>query len=166
MMKKKLSNDYLQKGFSLFEIVIAIALLGLVMVSVCSVFAYGIESIKKGQKNAIAIHIGKKKLNELNNIDLNDPNGITYKSLCTSIEGYDPAQTPPTENCISWDITGQHDITGSEKIAGSSYNFTVGIEGFQPGLKKISVTVKWFDSEGKEKNFKLNTLLARKIYND
>ena len=152
-----------RKGFSLLELLIAVTILGVILVTVCGVFIQGLNSIKKGKAIGASLNIANKKIDELNNLELRDPNGITKKNLCENIEGYDPGSILPEDTCIPWDISGEQDIKGIETRAGIAYKFTVKIKGFQQDLKKITVEVTHtgIDPQGLKK-LELNTLLARK----
>jgi len=154
-------------GFSLLEMVIATALLGLVLVTIGSVFAKGLEALKKGQKNGVALHITQKKIEEVINIDLADPDFILREKLLTSVENYDPAKvsiTPSGSTDLSWNDTFDTlTVEGTEEVGGNSYDFNIKIEGYRPGLKKVSVTLKWVDVVLKdEKTMEIHTLLCRK----
>ncbi|HPZ08904.1 MAG TPA: type II secretion system protein [Candidatus Eremiobacteraeota bacterium] len=155
-----------ERGFSLLEIVIAIALLGMVIIVVCSVFAYGLQAIKKGQQNSAALNIANKKLDEISNIAMEDPNGILKIDLLMNVEGCDSAIINAEGTFIPWDSTGNQEINGSEKVGGVNYKFKIDIDNYEPDyLKKITVQVKWFDLVLKsEKTLQLTTLLARKNF--
>jgi len=159
-------------GYSLTEIVIAVAILGLVLVVICSVFFKSLMGIKRGQTGGTAMYIANKKIDEVRSLDLGITEGIYINEVYQHIEGYDP---PPADlnNYISWNPAGaipQKTITGKEGPTGE-YKFTVEIKNYIDGglpvenLKLVTVEVKWFDSLlKKEKNLKVDTLLARKAY--
>jgi prepilin-type N-terminal cleavage/methylation domain-containing protein len=158
-------NDIIKKkGFSLLELLVAVAILGVILVTVCGVFIHGLNSIKKGKEIALSLTLANKKIDELNNLELRDPNGIKKKNLCEMIEGYAPVSILPENTYISWGISGEQEITGVETRAGIEYRFTIKIKGFQQDLKKITVEITHpgLDPQGTKK-IEINTLLARKI---
>ena len=156
--------DY-KKGFSLLEIVIATALLGLVLVTIGSVFAKGLEAIKKGQKNAVALNIARKKIEEVINIDYSDPDYLLTQKLMASVEGYSTCSiTPSGSTNLRWnDNIDVLSLSGEEVVGEVIYTFDIKIEGYRPGLKKVSVYLKWFDFMLKdEKVIEIHTFLSRK----
>ena len=156
-----------KKGFSLIEILIAIALLGVIIVVICGVFVIGLESIKKGKSRATAFHIANKKFAELSNIDVTDDRGIPVDQFELFVKGYQNANQYGNTVRIPWDTPGgtpDYDISGMEVIEGKDFNFEIKIEGYDSDLKvkKLSVEVKWIESEEGEKKLVLYSLLAKK----
>lgn len=153
-----------KKGFSLLEIVIAIALLGLVMVTICTVFARGLQAIKKGQKSSAALYIANKKIDEVVNADLSDPYDILPKKLCENIAGYDPSSINPSSPDIDWDDTFDTTvIKGQENVGEVKYDFEITIKGYVKDLKKVIVKLTWVDPVmGGAKSMVIHTLLAKK----
>lgn len=165
-------NNLTRKGFSLTEIVMAVALLGLVLVIVCSVFFKSLMGIKRGQTGGTAMYIVNKKIDEVKSVDLGKKDGIYIKELYEHIEGYEP---PPVDvdKHISWISTSsvsEKRISGKEGHSGE-YKFIIDIKNYYEGssavdnLKIVIVEVTWHDSLlGKQKSLKVDTLLARKAY--
>jgi prepilin-type N-terminal cleavage/methylation domain-containing protein len=165
-------NNFKRKGFSLTEIVLAVALLGLVLVIVCSVFFKALMGIKRGQTGGTAMYIVSKKIDEVKSVDLGKTNGIYIKELYQHIEGYD---TPAidADKYISWistDAVSEKTISGKEG-PGGEYKFKIDVKNYYENsssvdnLKIVIVEVTWHDSlQGKEKSLKVDTLLARKAY--
>lgn len=161
-----------RKGFSLTEIVLAVALLGLVLVIVCSVFFKALIGIKRGQTGGTAMYIVSKKIDEVKSVDLGTTNGIYIKELYQHIEGYD---IPPvdTDKYISWiatDTISEKTISGKEGPRGE-YKFKIDVKNYHENssavnnLKIVIVEITWHDSLlGKEKSLKVDTLLARRAY--
>jgi len=58
----------MKKGFSLIETVIAIALMGVVIITVLGVFISGNNAIKSGRYTTVALNIGKEKIAETGNL--------------------------------------------------------------------------------------------------
>ncbi|MEQ8222247.1 MAG: type II secretion system protein [Candidatus Eremiobacterota bacterium] len=167
-MNKKFSK----KGFSLTEIIIAVALLGIALVTVCSVFSRALIGIKRGQTGGTAMYIANKKIDEVRSLDLGQTKGIYINELYQHIEGYNPPPTDLGKEYISWDTTefSEKTITGKEGTRGE-YEFTIEIKNYYEGaiavenFKKITVEVTWLDSLlGEKKKLKVDTFLARKAY--
>ncbi len=171
-MTVRACNNSRRKGFSLTEIVLAVALLGLVLVIVCSVFFKALMGIKRGQTGGTAMYIIGKKIDEVKSVDLGKTDGIDIKELYQHIEGYDPPPADLGKKYLSWNTTefSEKVITGKEGTKGE-YEFTIEIKNYYEGasaiedLKKVTVEVKWLDSlQGKKRNLKVDTFLARKAY--
>lgn len=145
------------------ELLIAVVLLGTVIVVVCSVFIQGMNVIKKGKVFAEAANIANKKIDEINSIILDEPDGISTNNLIENIEGIDLSSVIP-DKYISWDMTGSQEIKGIEKNCLQEYKFTIKIEPFHEDMKKIFVEVTYItpDPHGRKK-VEITTLLARKI---
>ena len=160
-------KSIIKKGFTLIEIMTAIAILGLVIVTICGVFIHGLNAIKKGKYRACAIHIAKQKFNELGEINLGDPSGIPVKKLSEPppeecIEGWQNSD-PDIGDYIRWDAsTPLYKISGKQKMAGIEYDFDVVIEHYHKNLKKVTVKVTWKEIEG-ERKVELCTLLSRSM---
>jgi prepilin-type N-terminal cleavage/methylation domain-containing protein len=151
-----------KKGFSLTEIVIAIALLGMVIAIVCGVFVKGLEAIKKGKYRSAGLHVADKKFTEFNNYDLADPNGI----IITEPNQYIKGVTSASSSSIPWNsLLGTVDcvIYGTEDMVGINYNFSIKVEGYQNNIKKVSVTVTWPEIDG-TKTVQLSKLVSRQQY--
>jgi len=162
-MMYKIKN---KEGFTLSEIVIAIAILGLIMVAVSGVFIAGLNSIKKGKGISVGLCIASKKIDEINSVDLWDQLGISKAKLRASIENYEPSSIvdAPTDY-VPWDMTGSQNIDGIEEISNVKYNFTISILPFRNNLKKVTVEVYWNDdASNSQKRLELNTFLARKVF--
>lgn len=152
------------KGSNLIEIVLAIALLGMVIVIISGVFISGLESIKKGKEIAVALNIAKKKIDEIKRVDLTCSEGIYKKELLENIKGCNPDTLIPEDSYIPWDSTGNQEIEGTEILGGRDYNFFISIEGSENNLKKLTVKVDFsVPGDRGSKIVELTTLLARKL---
>ena len=154
-----------EKALTLTEIVVAVALLGLVMVSLSGVFVRGLYAIKKGKYRAAAIHIGNQKYAELKSIDWGNPLGIPTERLdepdCI-IEGHTISIPNKNGDYIPWDITADpYEIYGLQEMADIEYDFYIKVDSYDRNLKKIMVTVSWKEVEG-DRSIDLCTLLVRK----
>ena len=165
LMKKK----YSYKGFSLIEIMIAIGLIGVVIVTVCGVFVHGLDAIKKSKFRAGAIRIANQKFAELNKVDLGDPNGIPVEKLSLPdpngyIEGLDHC-VPGNIQYILWDGNADsYELIGRQYMDNIPYNFNMTIANFKlkNNIKKVTVTITWSEIGG-ERTIELCTLMSRSI---
>jgi len=151
-----------KNAFSLCEMIIAIALFGLVIVTVCSVFIHGFNAIKKGKEIAIAVHLINKKFDEISNLELDIPSGISKNNLCSNIEGYSPASITPDNNYVSWSASGYQEIEGTEIIADKEYTFFIKIESYKDNIKKISIEVTFTSDNIGIQKLRQTGFLARK----
>jgi len=158
-----------KKAFSLMEIVVAVALLGMVISIVCGVFVHGLHAIKKGKYRAGAIHVANQKFAELNNLDFGDPNGIPVVELKVPppdgyIEGFASYVAHRTGD-IPWNTligVSDFEVTGVQDMGWVDYNFHIKIEGYDINLKKIVVEVTWKEPDGNRK-LELSRLMTKRI---
>lgn len=165
LMEKKYSS----RGFSLIELMIAVGLIGVVIVTVCGVFVHGLDAIKKSKFRACALRIANQKFAELNKVDLGDPNGIPVDKLSLPepngyIEGLEHC-VPDNIQYISWDgNTSSYELTGKQYMDNIPYKFNMKIENFKfkNNIKKVIVNITWSEIEG-EKTIELCTLMSRSM---
>ena len=162
-MKK---NNYEKKGFSLMEIIIAVAVLGIVIISVCGVFLHGLDAIKKSKYRGCAVHIASQKFTELEEVDLGNNSGIPTDKISIPpgdggyIEGFQ-SSAPDNVDFINWGSSGVfYTIKGKQSMEDIPYDFTITIENYGDNLKKITVEVFWREVEG-DKKVKLCKLISR-----
>ena len=153
-----------QKGFSLVEIIIAIAILGLVVVTICGVFLHGLNSIKKSKYKACAIHIANQKFSEIQDSDWSYPSGLPADRLSQAglIEGFQYYSDPSDNGSfIDWNYGTSVAVYGTQSMGGIDYDYTISIDPNQPYVKKVSVLLEWEEIKG-HRQLKLSTLMARR----
>ena len=168
-MKKK----YSRKGFSLIEIMIAVGLIGVVIVTVCGVFVHGLDAIKKSKFRACAIRIANQKFAELNKVDLGDPNGIPMQKLSLPdpngyIEGLDHC-VPDNIQYVSWggnadpyELIGTQYMDKDNDLVPYKFHMTIANFKFKNNIKKVTVTITWSEIGG-ERSIELCTLISRSM---
>lgn len=139
-VKKKISPI---KGFTLAEIMLAMFLLGIVMVTVTGVFISGLSGARKAQKKIITLNLAESMLDSILLMDYSDIdegiyNGTTTKS---NVDG-DTILFPPDPS--------PQDI---ESKTGAIYKISVEEKGTGAKIKKITVEVliKGRQGEGSSK---------------
>ncbi len=152
-------------GMTLTEIIISVALLGMVIITLSGVFVRGLYAIKKGKYRASAIHIGNQKYAELKSLDWTNPLGLPADKLnapdCV-IEGHTLSVPHNNDDYIPWDITADpYEIYGLQEMSGIRYDYYIILESQDKDLKKVQVKVSWEEPEG-EKDVTLCTLIVRK----
>ncbi|MEQ8190824.1 MAG: prepilin-type N-terminal cleavage/methylation domain-containing protein [Candidatus Eremiobacterota bacterium] len=139
-IKKKIS---LIKGFTLAEIMLAMFLLGIVMVTVTGVFVSGLSGARKAQKKIITLNLAESMLDSILLMDYSDIDAGTYNGTTTksNIDG-DAILFPPDPSA--------QDI---ESKIGAIYKITVEQKGTVATIKKITVEVliKGIQGEGSSK---------------
>ncbi|HPZ08751.1 MAG TPA: prepilin-type N-terminal cleavage/methylation domain-containing protein [Candidatus Eremiobacteraeota bacterium] len=160
------------KGFTLIEIMTAVGILGILIVTICGVFVHGLYAIKKGKYRSAAIHVANQKFTELSEVDLGDPGGIPTEKISVPISeggcinGFIDCEKNGNENYIKWVGTAEpYVINGRQKMADIDYNFKITIEAYKNNiedLKKVTVLVTWTDVHGNQR-IRLCTLLTRRI---
>lgn len=156
-------------GFSLIEMVIGVALMGLIIVSVLAVFSGGITTLKKGSFQAAVTRYTESKLAQVRllftkcpqfNRDVEDeiPEIITGKITSITPSGYYPViiwEYPPDSIYIQ--------IEGEEDMAGVGFlKYTITIEDYEGptydyDIKKVSVKTK---SDDPPIEIEMSTLMA------
>ena len=167
-----------QRGFSLVETVISIAIMGVVIVTVLGVFVTGNNAIKKGRSIVIATNIAEKKISEVRNLLAKNPDYLDpideglFRASITGIDTIDP------NSIVIWNYSGgaaaamsdDITITGVEEIPRSGdYGFEITIKDYTdstpsllPDLKKITVKVSWTDPPSTiVKEMKISSLIAK-----
>lgn len=157
------------KGFSLVEMVIGVALMGLLIVSVLAVFSSGVNALKKGNFQAAVTRYTESKVAQVRllftkcpqfNRDVEDEikEVITGKNISISPSGYAPVyiwKYPPEATSII--IEGEEDMAGIgffkfeitiEDYEGPTYNYDI---------KKVKVKTK---SDKPPLEIEMSTLMA------
>ncbi len=152
----------LKKGFSFIELLLAVILLGVIIVTILGVFVHGLHAIKKSRYRVIAVNIANKKCSELRYLFLNNGDPIAADTIKNNIYG-----TDSVDNEFKWD-SGNVEVTGKETVDNRPYNFIISIsqegstdtKGIILLLKKIDIEVNWKEVEGTH-NVKISTYLSR-----
>lgn len=151
-----------KKGFSFIELLLAIALLGVIIVTILGVFVHGLHAIKKSRYRVIAVNIANKKCSELRYLFLNNGDPISADTIKNNIYG-----TDNVDSDFKWD-SGTIEIIGKETADHIPYNFIINIsqegssdtKGLILLLKKIDIEINWKEVEG-IRNVKMSTYLSR-----
>lgn len=164
MLTKKEKIFSTKEGFSLTEVVIGVALMGLVIIVICGVFVQGLNAIKKGKYRAMALHIANQKYSELTNVDWSHPYGIVEDDLCSPPTGYiEGSSYSSSGGYIDW-TGGSCIVEGSQTMDNIDYDYRIIFEPYgtaMKNLKKVSVIVRWKEINGEQK-VRLCTLISRK----
>lgn len=152
----------LKKGFSFIELLLAVVLLGVIIVTILGVFVHGLHAIKKSRYRVIAVNIANKKCSELRYLFLNNGDPISEDTIKNNIYG-----TDNVDNDFIWD-SGNVEIRGKETADHIPYNFIINIaqegsndtKGVILLLKKVDIEVNWKEVEG-TRHVKMSTYLSR-----
>lgn len=165
-----INTNFKQKAFSLTEVIIAVAILGIVLVTVCGVFVHGLHSIKKSKYRSGAINIANQKFDEIKEADWSCPSGLPVDKLSQPspdgvIDGFVSCLSNGNDPYILWDTqVAAFVIYGFQVMGGIEYDYTISIEPtkpYDPYVKRVSVLVEWDEVEGK-KDLELVMLIARR----
>lgn len=142
-----------EKGFSLAELILAVALTGLLLIVICGVFIFGLNAIEKSKIRSTALNLADKKIAETKNLimTLDDYDRITGDRLISIISDSNEIKvggqiiTADEEYEITWGLTGNElTATGEISIAGTTdYNYQYELKDDQLNLKKVRVEVTW-----------------------
>lgn len=75
--------NFIKKAFTLIEILLALAILGIGLVSVLSIFVVGANSVRSSVETTEASFIAQMVLEEFKRIGHQDPNNITNANIPT-----------------------------------------------------------------------------------
>ena len=183
-MKKNI-NPQKRKGFTLAETVIAVALLGILLVTICGVFVHSTRAIKKGRYRIAGLNLAEKKISEIRNLFalLSDNGTIICSQILFSSEDYpgivsysdsvtdDGSTVAPATEINIWQTPYRPlEIKGTENIPQTGdYEFTVLMEDYITpdapenidGIKKITVTVAWMEPQVGEQTLTTKTILVK-----
>ena len=81
MLIKFLKTDFLGNAFTLIEVLLALAILGIGLVSVLSIFVVGANSVRRSVETTEASFIAQMVLEEFKRIGHQDPNNITNANI-------------------------------------------------------------------------------------
>jgi type II secretory pathway pseudopilin PulG len=170
-----------KKGFSLIETVIAIALVGMVIVTILLVFTRGNDAIKKSRSIIMATTMAEKKISEVRNLMAKYPKYGEIIDETEFRESISDMYTIDPNSIAIWngiEATGTSlpmspdtiTITGTENTGLGIYEFeiiiidyTEPVEGLQPDIKDVSVEITWTDPPSTLlKKLKMKTLIAKK----
>lgn len=157
-----------QKGYSLVEVIIATAMLGLVMLAIMTLFFMGRRNIYSGQQmsraNAVAVRV-LEDLSYMTGDELLDNFEITnadYVGSCTCVDIVNTdAGAPALANV--WDTyVAQDQMTrGSVTLRVVPVGGASGSEFTTANFLRLTVTVRW-NEELRSRNVSLTTAKARR----
>ena len=150
----------IKKGFTLVEVMLGIALAGLLLVMLCGVFVYGLNAIEKGRIRSTAINLVERKISEAHNMvkRAGSDDSLTYEELLENISDseeifYNGVLLSGGEDCNLWVVDPSIDNTiearGTISIkdtADFDYIF-VFEDSSWPDVKEVSVGLYWEDEE-------------------
>ncbi len=148
-----------KKGFTLMEVMLGIALAGLLLVMLCGVFVYGLNAIEKGRIRSTALNLAERKISESHNLVKRAGSGDHLKGsdlrniISDSNEIlYSGSPADPGQICKLWinDYDASRIIaTGSTSIkdtADFDYAF-IFEDTLYRDLKRVCVEIYWEDEE-------------------
>ena len=139
-----------KKGFSIVELTIALGLSGLLLLVLCGVFIYGLNSIKKGRLISTGMNLATRKIEETRNmmkaLDVYDKiKGDRLKEIISSSNDI-------RVNNVTVDSNSQYQIwptasiyaTGSISIKGTAdYQYIYEMSDHSENMKKVKVEISW-----------------------
>ena len=178
-IKRKIS------GFTLAETVISIALLAVVLITVCGVFVHSTRAIKKGRYKLAGLNLAEKKISEIRNLfallpedGLINCQDILYSSPAspgivshsdTLLEGGSFIEAG-TEVEIWKTPYRSLEIKGTEFIPQTGdYDFYIILEDYIApeapenidGMKKMTVKISWIEPQVGTRDLEIKTVLSR-----
>lgn len=153
-----------QKGFSLVEVVIALALLAGVLITISGLFIVGAKQVKSGRASSEALAV----LREIHE----DMYGWGYSQLW-GMFGYDgqamtyALDTRACGSCSAWQSSlatklgpsayGNIEVVSVANANGAVNNFADAFGSVLAKTVRVSVTVHWTESSGRERSMTVGT---------
>jgi prepilin-type N-terminal cleavage/methylation domain-containing protein len=174
-----------KKGFSLVEILIAVALAGILLVTLCGVFVQGLNAIKKGRFRSTAMNIADKKIIQVRRL----VKSVGFGSQITGNEAYSiVSDGDDTSNATELKIGSSNVASGDTNtyeiwtpsnsniyahgyitIKGTAryeYKLNVNDEPYTEvpmgGVKKIRIEITWKEERAGDHKVVLESLVAVK----
>ncbi|MGU5595076.1 type IV pilus modification PilV family protein [Aeromonas sanarellii] len=148
-----------QLGFGLLEILIAMVVLGVAVAGLVTFSKSALVASQDGRRYEIAMRLAESKLDEFRNFNsptsatapLTAYNGITTNSTGTTLTQSGDGYT------VTWDAKDQYWNTATSAWQNSAPS---GYTAPTSGQKVVTVTVRWKDSENKDKNLQLSSNIS------
>lgn len=170
------------KGFTLIEIVIAVGLAGILLVTLCGVFVQGLNAIKKGRFRSTAMNLADKKIIQVRQLlgsnsqiigdtaystisDGDDTSNATELKIggvnigAGNTSTYDLWKVPPTPDIYAH---GYITVNGTARY---EYKLNVADEisiETPKGLKKVRIELTWKEERAGEHKVFLESFVAMK----
>ncbi len=137
------------KAFTLVEILISLAIIGLVVTSALGLFIIGSNAIKQASTHRDVTWVMEKKLSEVKDLYEKYPHseyssGITMaqiSEIISNVSGILPGANPVD----LWSASGLSSIWGKERINKISYNFIISFYSNTDEIKQVGLVVTWYD---------------------
>ncbi|MHB9156248.1 MAG: prepilin-type N-terminal cleavage/methylation domain-containing protein, partial [Endomicrobiales bacterium] len=143
-------------GFSLMEIVIAIAIIGIFFTGITAVFFQIGKGIMITRTRTVATNLAQERIESLKNVSYSRLR--VTSSLDYSTYGYDNTFYPPETGILVGDIPYRREVIIQRAAEnGSGQLEEVAPDAGDTSLKKVTVTVKWTE-EGRSNTFSLSNL--------
>ena len=145
------------RGFTLTEILIALAILGTVITAVLGLFLVGSKSLKEGRTRRDVTWIMEKKFSEVKHLYLTYPydrypSGVTPAQINAIVTNASEI-LPGTTTVPLWYSSSLSSISGTETINETDYNFIISFYSDIDEIKQVGIVILWNDpasGEGKE----------------
>jgi len=164
-----------ENAFSLAELLIAVAFTGMLLVVICGVFIYGLNSIEKSRIRSTALNLADRKIEETRN--LMGSLDIYYKikgdklteifSDAETVE-YNTDPVDPAAEYEIWPVAPGSScnihLTGKVSVKGTAdYEVNYVLEDYPSSkeLKKITVEVTWKEEKTGPQKVVLKTLMSQ-----
>jgi prepilin-type N-terminal cleavage/methylation domain-containing protein len=157
--KSRMAANLSTKGFTMMEMLWAIALMGTIMVVVAGVFVHGMNAIKKGRYQMWAFSVIEEKIIQFRKLPLNDPN-IPASTIRDTLEANS------VDNNLSWGaLSPAINVQGRKDLNFLKYNYQIKIEEYDPGsslnIKKITMDINWKEPDGRQEAVKSITFITK-----
>jgi len=137
----------MKKGFSLLEVVVAVALLAGVLFSVGVLIPRAVMHMRNYGYQARGVELAEQLMEEIRGLDAPDIVSGTYDGSNTSGRNIAARRFPPTPY-PTYTAVFQ---SGGQEVR-KEYRFTVNVAPVAPGstLRRVQVTTTWIESHGGE----------------
>ncbi len=143
-------------GFSLMEMVISVAIIGIFFTSVTLVYFKLGKGILINRTRTVAANLAQEKIEFLKNVPYSRLSATTMSDMLSY--GYDNTYYPPEKGVLVGDISYERRVLIQRAVENASGDLVEALpDAGDTGIKKITITVLW-NEEGNQKSFSLANL--------
>jgi len=132
----------LRNGFSLVEVVIALALLGAVLISLSGLFVIGARQVRSGRDHSVALSVARDIQEEMNGWSFHwqhDAYGVDASQTTATVDSRDPGYASTWQTLLDRELAGAHAVIELTSVSDG---------GTPPALQdaqaiRVRVTVFW-----------------------
>ncbi|MFH1192023.1 MAG: prepilin-type N-terminal cleavage/methylation domain-containing protein [bacterium] len=136
-----------KKGFSIIEVIAAIALLSIGIFTIAKMFPFGLQISKSSEEITAAAMAANEKMESL---------------VALGYEGIGTGEIEAKQKISAGSFGDIYGLSRETMVSYVDGNLSEPIPVSDTGMKKIKITVYWMPSAGGEKNIEFNRLISKR----